>query len=147
MIHIALATSDEELLRCYPVMKQLRPNITQQQFLDQVARQNKQGYQVCSLEEKGVVRCVAGFRITERLAYGKFLYVDDLITHESHRCQGYGNTLFDWLVDYARENDCKALGLESGVQRFAAHRFYMRKKMWISAYHFSLPLSDLDQSE
>ena len=147
MSDITLAASREELQRCYPVMKQLRSTISQQQFLDQVERQNRQGYQVCRLEEGGVVRCVAGFRITERLAYGRFLYVDDLVTDESHRSQGFGNAVFDWLVDYARENGCTALGLESGVQRFAAHRFYMGKKMWISAYHFSLPLSDLDQSE
>lgn len=77
-------------------------------------------------------------RITEMLARGKFLYVDDLITDETNRSRGFGDALFDWMVQYARENDCEELNLDSGVHRFAAHRFYFRKRMHIHAYNFSL---------
>jgi hypothetical protein len=30
--------------------------------------------------------------------------------------------------------------LDSGTQRVEAHRFYLRKRMKISAFHFALPL-------
>jgi GNAT superfamily N-acetyltransferase len=53
---------------------------------------------------------------------------------------GYGTKLFDWLVDYARAENCQQLTLDSGVQRFAAHRFYLRQRMEITSHHFTLKL-------
>jgi GNAT superfamily N-acetyltransferase len=74
------------------------------------------------------------------LARGWHMYVDDLVTDELGRSRGYGAFLMDWLVARAREEGCDNLDLDSGVQRFAAHRFYFRQRMTISAYHFALPL-------
>ena len=70
----------------------------------------------------------------------EFMYVDDLVTDAEARSRGYGDALFDWLVNYARTQGCTRLDLDSGVQRFAAHRFYFRKRMHISFYHFALEL-------
>ena len=81
---------------------------------------------------------MAGIRVMENLAWGKFLYVDDLVTASAARSQGYGDKLFDWLLDYARAGGCEQLHLDSGVQRFEAHRFYLRKRMSISSHHFSM---------
>ena len=88
------------------------------------------------------VKAVAGFRIFEFLFWGKNLYVDDLVTKNGKRSKGYGGALFDWLVDYARAAGCEAFRLDSGVQRFAAHRFYLSKRMNIAAHHFTLSLND-----
>jgi GNAT superfamily N-acetyltransferase len=71
---------------------------------------------------------------------GRYLYVDDLVTDESERSKGYGDAIFDWLVNYAKEQNCDQFHLDSGVQRFDAHRFYFRKRMKILAYHFSFDL-------
>jgi hypothetical protein len=43
-------------------------------------------------------------------------------------------------VAEARAAGCIKLELDSGVQRFAAHRFYLTKRMIISSHHFSLEL-------
>ena len=53
---------------------------------------------------------------------------------------GYGKTLLDLLTERAREADCQALELDSGVQRFDAHRFYLTNRMIISSHHFRLSL-------
>jgi GNAT superfamily N-acetyltransferase len=137
---VRLARTRADLLRCFPVLKQLRPRLVRRGFVDQVARQGRAGYRVCFLEEDGQVRCVAGFRVTESLHYGRFLYVDDLVADEGHRSRGHGAAIFAWLVDRARAGRCRALALESGVQRHAAHRFYHRQRMSIACYHFALPL-------
>ena len=50
--------------------------------------------------------------------------------------------LLDWLAGQAREHQCDVLELDSGVQRFDAHRFYFRERMKISAYHFIRPLGE-----
>lgn len=142
--HIALAESVEELLQCFPVVQELRTHLSQDKFLVQVQRQQEQyGYQVAFLQTDSIVRSVAGFRLSECLAVGKFLYVDDLITRTDYRSQGYGEMLFDWLIDYAQVHHCNQLHLDSGVQRFDAHRFYFKKRMTISSHHFSLDLKSL----
>jgi GNAT superfamily N-acetyltransferase len=97
-------------------------------------------YSLAFLEIEGEVKSVAGFRFGSNLAWGKYLYVDDLVTKSSVRSQGFGDALFDWLVEHAKQHGCVHLHLDSGVQRFGAHAFYLRKKMIISSHHFALAL-------
>ena len=138
---IAIASAERDIRRCFPVMKQLRPHLGEDEFVAQIRRQiRKSDYRLVLLEENGRVRCVAGFRITECLHSGRYCYVDDLITDASSRSAGHGGLLFDWLVKHAREKNCNALTLDSGVHRFRAHRFYLTKRMDIVAYHFSMML-------
>lgn len=138
---IAIATTAAEIARCYAVVRELRPHIaTVEQFTAQVQRQQQQGYLLAYLEAGGEIRAVAGYRFQEMLYHGRLLYVDDLVTRESDRSAGYGGKLFDWLVDQARQHRCDHFELDSGVQRFDAHRFYLLKRMKIASHHFSLEL-------
>ena len=141
MIRIAVAQTDAELARCFAVMAELRAHLTLDSFAAQVKRQRECcGYQLIYLEDAGAVRAVAGFRVSECLAWGKFLYVDDLVTAHDERSKGYGDALFEWLLHHAKEQDCDQLHLDSGVQRFRAHRFYFRKRLAITSYHFAMKL-------
>ena len=140
---VFLAKDDDEIRSCYAVMAELRPHVQADQFLARVRRQQEiAGYELAGItaEADGEVKAVAGFRISENLAWGKFLYVDDLVSKSDERSKGYGGALFDWLVEYARRNDCDQFHLDSNVQRFAAHRFYLVKRMNIEAHHFGLKL-------
>jgi GNAT superfamily N-acetyltransferase len=138
---IAIATRPKEIRRCYPVMHELRTHIAnEEKFVERVARQQKQGYQLAFLELEGEVRAVTGYRFLESLFSGKNLYVDDLVTRESDRSRGFGAKLLDWLIERARANSCETLELDSGVQRFDAHRFYFSRRMSISSYHFRIKL-------
>ena len=140
-MRIAIAESDDELRRCYDVMRELRTHIaTAEEFLERVTRQREQGYIVAFLEAGGEVRAVAGYRFQEMLFHGRVLYVDDLVTRAADRSAGWGGKLFDWLVEQARQRDCDYFELDSGVQRFDAHRFYLLKRMKITSHHFSLAL-------
>ena len=103
-------------------------------------RQQAHGYQlVCVLGAAGPV-AVAGFRCSEALAWGRYLYVDDLATLASERSRGHGARLIAWLRDYALRHGCEQLHLDSGVQRFSAHRFYLREGFSITSHHFALEL-------
>lgn len=119
-------------------MQQLRTHLRKADFVETVRRQQAGGYHLAYLRENGEVRAVAGYRIIDNLVSGRILYVDDLSTDAAVRSRGLGGQLFDWLVDRARERGCAALELDSGVQRFDAHRFYLQKRMVISSHHFRL---------
>jgi GNAT superfamily N-acetyltransferase len=130
------ARTDEEIARCHPVMHQLRPHVPAEGWVERVRRQEAAGYRLAYVEEGGRVVAVAGFRIGENLPEGLHLHVDDLVTDEACRSAGHGALLLGWLERLARESGCGILTLESGVQRFAAHRFYMRHRLEICAYSF-----------
>lgn len=133
--------TDEEILATFPVMRQLRLHLDEDEYLETITCMRRSGYRLAAaVAGDGKVRCVAGYRITEFLAYGKFLYVDDLVTAEDARSKGYGKRMLDWLADVACEEGCESLHLDSGVQRHEAHRFYFREGMKISSYHFALAL-------
>ena len=140
MTSIRRATSDEDVLRCFPVMQQLRLHLKHEEFLATVRRQETGGYRLALLEDEGEVRAVAGYRVLDNLFSRRVLYVDDLVTGSAWRSKGYGKALLDWLLARARDERCNVLELDSGVQRHDAHRFYLANRMIISSYHFSLKL-------
>ena len=121
-------------------MRQLRPHLIEADFVERVATQRRQGYQLLAAVVDGRAAALAGFRVADSLCWGRFVYVDDLVTDEGLRSLGYAGMLLDWLVDYCRDNDLAELHLDSGVQRFAAHRFYLRKRMEITCHHFGLKI-------
>ena len=140
---VAVAETADEIGRCYEVMRELRSHIVQrEEFIERVQRQEKEGYRLAYLEAEGVVRAAAGYRVYDLLFSGRTLYVDDLVTRAGDRSRGYGGQLFDWLVEEARREGCKAFTLDSGVQRFDAHRFYLLKRMKIASHHFTLDLEE-----
>lgn len=123
-------------------MRQLRPDFDDEQvFVARVVAQRESGYRLALVQEDGLAKAVAGFRVLQNLAWGRFLYVDDLVTDDQSRGQGHGSLLFDWLVDLARQSGCRQMHLDSGVHRFGAHRFYLHKGMNITSHHFALELA------
>ena len=135
---IALAQSEQEIADCYAVMAELRPHIRPDEFVPLVKRLTQiAGFQLAYLTA-GEIKAVAGFRISEWLAGGKYLEIEDLVAKSGERSKGYGGELFDWLVERAREDNCQQVRLVSRVSRLDAHRFYLRKGMNLEAHYFSM---------
>ena len=138
---IKIAETDNEIERCFHVMSELRPHLREDEFVERVRRQGRRsGFQLVYLSVDDGVKAVAGIRIAEWLAGGTSLEIEDLVAAGGERSKGYGGQLFDWIVEYARQNGCDEVKLVSAVTRFAAHRFYLNKRMIIQAHYFSMPL-------
>jgi len=135
-MNIHIATTDAEIAACYPVMRELRPHIAEDQFLSRVREQERAGYRLAYIQESTGVVGVAGFRVADNLAWGHYLYVDDLVTLSGHRSEGYGARLLSWLKETAALEGCEQMHLDSGIQREAAHRFYAREGMTKASFHF-----------
>jgi GNAT superfamily N-acetyltransferase len=140
------AETPAEIEHCFAVMTQLRPHLQREEFMPRVQRQMTDGYRLAYLSVDNLVKAVAGYRLLENLAWGRFLYVDDLVTAEAARSQGYGKDLLAWLAEHARQNGCAQLHLDSGAQRQDAHRFYLREAMVNTGFHFVMKL-DRDNSK
>jgi GNAT superfamily N-acetyltransferase len=85
---------------------------------------------------------VAGFREMTSLAWGHYLYIDDVSTLPDERGVGHADRLMAWLGQEAQRLGCEGLHLDSGVHadRAPAHRLYMRHKLRISSHHFERSL-------
>ena len=139
-VTIKIAELDSEIAACFPVMRELRPHLREEEFVARVRRQNETGYLLSFLEDEGRVFTTAGYRYNENLAWGRHMYVDDLVTLAEGRSRGYGKKMLDWLIAESRARDCDEFHLDSGVQRFGAHRFYLTQRMDITSHHFALRL-------
>ncbi len=136
---IKLAESDREIDACFAVMKELRPHLQGDDFCRRVRAQQADGYKLAYIAGTGGVVAVAGFRSGANLAWGNYIYIDDLVTAASTRSKGYGKALLEYIKSYGAERGCEQLHLDSGVQRHAAHRFYEREGLLAASLHFACP--------
>lgn len=83
---------------------------------------------------------LAVWRVFEDTHNGIKLYVDDLVTDETHRSHGAGHALIAWLGDKAKQHGADGLTLDSGVQRHRAHAFYFREGFSILSHNFKKQL-------
>lgn len=134
-----LAPGDPRLLTdALPVLTELRPHLTPSLFEEVYAAGHPQGLRFTALYDVEA-RCVAvaGWRVIANTSAVRKLYVDDLVTAESARSTGAGRELIAYLEERARALDCRVLDLDSGTQRTDAHRFYLRERFAIRAFHFA----------
>jgi GNAT superfamily N-acetyltransferase len=132
-----------ETTLAHRAMRELRTSYAdEREFVDHVDRVLRPtGYRLVgalAVDQEPAV-AVAGFRTSHGLAWGHYLYVDDLSTSPEARRQGYARALLDWLVGEARDLGCGQLHLDSGTgpQRFDAHRLYHKRGLAIHSHHFA----------
>ncbi|MCB5165823.1 GNAT family N-acetyltransferase [Streptomyces bambusae] len=124
-----------------PVLLELRPHLTEELFHEIHAEGHPQGLRfTAAFTDDGRCAGVAGWRIVVNTATRRMLYVDDLVTTEDTRSEGVGRQLLAYLEDRARSAGCQWIELDSGTQRTRAHRFYLRERMDITAFHFGKEL-------
>lgn len=136
-INVYSVLSDEGVGNCAPIMQQLRPNYDQQELIQQIKHQLQSGYKLLAAgPDESHILGVAGFRIGENLAWGKHIYIDDLVVDETCHSKGIGQLLLDFIIQFAQSKEIAQIHLDSGVQRFSAHKFYLRSGFIISSHHF-----------
>jgi GNAT superfamily N-acetyltransferase len=124
-----------------PVLNELRPHLSEEDYLAVYDEGHPQGLRfTAAYAEAGECVGVAGWRTVANTNRRRMLYVDDLVTASASRSTGVGRALLGYLEVRARELGCTALHLDSGTQRRDAHRFYMRERLTIMAFHFALEL-------
>jgi GNAT superfamily N-acetyltransferase len=100
----------------------------------------EESYTLIYIEENGRGVSACGFRYLTTLFEGRYIYIDDLTTLPEARGKGYAGALFDYVVEKAKSEGLPAVHLDSGHQRYDAHRLYLNKKMKIVYHHFRLEL-------
>ena len=113
-----------ELDVAYDVIKELRTELSYDDFEDLVYAMRHQEYKLYGIFEHDALVTCAGVCVQVNLYWKRHLYVHDLVTRATHRSRGYGREMLTYLQDVARMFDCSCIALTSGHQRRDAHRFY-----------------------
>jgi GNAT superfamily N-acetyltransferase len=143
-IEIREITPGETAL-AHDAMRALRPaHEDLAAFVERIDRlQRPEGYRLVGAFAtdggRAAALAVAGFRTGHNLAWGHFLYVDDLSTAPEARRRGAAGALLEWLLAEAHRLGCDELHLDSGTSanRFDAHRLYMNHRLVITSHHFA----------
>lgn len=134
--------TDEQIISAFTLMKQLVPSLSDEKaFLEIVRRkQTNHGYNLIALQQDNTYVSLAGYRYNEYYATGLFLFIDDLVTLEALRSKGYGEKLFNHIVELARTEGCSEIHLDTSINLNLAHKFYYRLGMKISHFHLTIPV-------
>ena len=90
---IDLELNDPHWESALPVLRELRPHLTQE-LLEQVLRDGSgQGLQFTALFEDGRCMAIVGWRVIANTSAIRKLSVDDLSTAAAERSSGHGKTL------------------------------------------------------
>jgi ribosomal protein S18 acetylase RimI-like enzyme len=136
------ATTDRDILAMWPVMRDLRPHLTDANtFLARVRRQQADGYHLLAAWQADTVAGLAGWRTLENLNRGSFCYVDDLVVHPDARRTGLGARLLDAVAAAARDLGLRDLVLDTGLDNALGQRFYFRYGMLARAMRFAMPIA------
>ena len=137
-MQIQTAVTDIDILKCWKAVKELRSHLKEENFLTLIRNMITEGYQLAFIEgENGYAVSVIGFRYLQFTFNGKHFYIDDLSTLPEARGKGYGSKLIEYVCELARQKGYAYVTLDSGHQRFAAHRLYLNKGFTIASHHFS----------
>lgn len=130
--------TDTDVAACFGVMQQLRAHLrTPEDLIARIMIQRAQGYRLLALMDADRAVAVAGYRVLDNLIYGRFLYVDDLVTDARERGRGHGERLIEALREIARNAQCAKLVLDTGLSNALAQRFYFRVGLLAHGLHFS----------
>lgn len=135
------AETDAEIAGCFPVMRLLRPHLTDaSELLGRVRRQKEAGYRILAAWRGGEAVGLAGYRPQENLVRGKFCYVDDLVVRDDVRRTGLGARLLEAVGAEAAATGLPYLVLDTAIDNFLGQRFYFRFGMLPAALRFAMRL-------
>lgn len=145
-MNIKLLNDPNEIEKCFDAFLELRPHLKDKKsFTDQVLSQHKEGYEIHGIYENDEVVACIGFRPMTTLAWGKILYIDDLITKTKCHGKGCGGALLKYAIHHAKELGCVEVHLDTGYTRHAAHRVYLKHGFKMISHHMALLFEDIDQ--
>ena len=143
------ADTDADLRACWPVVQQLRPRLqSAEDFITRVHRMRPDRYRILAAwQDDGTVLALAGYRLAENLIYGRFLYVDDLVTRDTARGGRWGQALMDAMARIGEDAGCARLVLDTGLANALAQRFYFRQGLLTEAVRFGRTLQSAQNGD
>ncbi|MBM7602737.1 GNAT superfamily N-acetyltransferase [Metabacillus crassostreae] len=120
-------TSQEQWIEAFPVLNQLRTDLTEDSYLKLLQEMQRDGYVLFALYNNNRIVSVAGLSWRVNFYNKRHIFIYDLVTDIEYRSFGYGEKLLLYIHSWAKEQGAEYVALESGIKRINAHRFYEDK--------------------
>lgn len=95
-----------------------------------------QNYECFGIYKSGKLVGVFGLWFMTRHYAGRSCEVDHIYIEDELQGNGVGRQLFNFIENYAQSKKCETLELNSYVENFRSHKFYMNLGFVIRGYHF-----------
>ena len=125
-----------EMLLQFKMIQLLYPTIkieTYETYLNDMLPHN---YKQLAIFEGEKCVGITGFWFGTKLWTGKYLEIDNFVTHTEHRKRGIAKLMTDYLAVKAKNLDCTCIVLDAFTGNFEAHRFYYNQGYEPKGFHF-----------
>jgi GNAT superfamily N-acetyltransferase len=131
---ISQVTEPEQL---YNLISELYLHINNQDIFtaDFTSICNKSGYKVIGKYVNNKLVAILGYRMLYKFAFGKYIYIDDLITLHEYRSRGYGYQLIKWIKIESKKAGYNQIHLDMNINNHLALKFYLNNGFQARAHH------------
>ena len=129
-------TTIPEMLAQFEMIQFLYPKMeieTYERYLQDMIGHN---YKQLAVFENNTCVGITGFWFGTKLWTGKYLEIDNFVTHPEHRKKGIAKLMTDYLSDKAAQLGCTCIVLDAFTGNFEAHRFYYNQGYVPRGFHF-----------
>jgi GNAT superfamily N-acetyltransferase len=136
MIQLKEFTTSAEMLSEFKMIQFLYPKMeieTYENYLNDMLSHN---YKQLAVFENDTCVGITGYWYGTKLWTGKYLEIDNFVTHPSHRRKGIAKLMTDYVSAKAHELKCTCIVLDAFTGNFEAHRFYYNQGYAPRGFHF-----------
>lgn len=126
----------QELEDLLPLLYDLYPSIDNGVIKTRLYNVAQTDWDCFALKKDQDILAMSGFRIMERICYGKFMYIDHFIVHKDHRGTNITLDLLNHLVKFAIVDGCDSIILDTFVSNSRAQKLWLNNKFKIVGFHF-----------
>ena len=129
-------TTIKEMLKQFETIKLLYPTMSKEKYETFLVDMIPKNYKQLIVIENNVCVGMTGFWVGTKLWTGKYLEIDNFVTHPSHRKKGIAKLMTNYLAEKAENLGCTCIVLDAFTGNFEAHRFYYNQGYVPKGFHF-----------
>ncbi len=129
-------TTIEEMQNQFETIKLLYPTMPIEKYKAFLVDMIPNNYKQLVVFENDVCVGMTGFWFGTKLWTGKYLEIDNFVTHPEHRKKGIAKQMTDYLAEKAKKLGCTCIVLDAFTGNFEAHRFYYNQGYVPKGFHF-----------
>ncbi len=134
----------EEMLNSYDILLEVYPHLTMEEYSNELDIMLRNSYGQVVVMDNDLIAGLTGYWIGSKLWCGKYMELDNVVVAELYRRKGVGKLLFDYMEQWAKDEKCTMLALDSYTTNFKAHKFFYGQGYGPKGFHF---VNILDRSK
>jgi len=126
----------EEMLFTLGLVMELTPDLDQAHYEIMLREMVPHNYRQVAVYDENKLIGVSGYWIATKIYSGRYLEIDNFVITKEYRSRNIGKLMIDWMLNEARESNCKTMMLDAYVENFKAHKFYYREGFIARGFHY-----------